>query len=78
MTKKTLRDMKILVLLSRFRGRCYRKKDKNYLDKLLRKFTEMNFGGVVLVEFTKCSKEKNFIKDIGKIKNCAGGNGNEF
>jgi hypothetical protein len=38
----------------------------------------MKFGGVVLVEFTKCSKEKNFIKDIGKIKNCAGGNGNEF
>lgn len=56
----------------------FRKKDKNYLDKLLRKFTGMNFGGVVLVEFTKGSKEKNFIKDIGKIKNCAGGNGNEF
>ncbi len=47
----------------------FRKKDKKYLDKLVRKFSEMNFDGVILVEFTKGSKERNFIKDIRKLKN---------
>lgn len=56
----------------------FRKKDKRYLDKLIRKFAEKDFGGVVLVEFTKGSKEKNFIRDTEKIRKCAGGNGNEF
>ncbi len=59
----------------------FRKKDKHYLDKLLHNFVKMNFGGVVLIEFTKGSKEKCFIKDVGKIKNIqngAGGNENEF
>ncbi len=46
----------------------FRKKDKRYLDKLLKKLLQMNFSGIVLVEFTKGSKEKNFIKDINKLK----------
>ncbi len=45
----------------------FRKKDKKYLDKLIKKLVSMNFGGVVLIEFTKGSKEKNFIKDINKL-----------
>ncbi len=47
----------------------FRKKDRAYLDKLLKKLSEKNFGGVVLVEFTKGSKEKNFFKDIKRLKN---------
>ncbi len=46
----------------------FRKKDRHYLDKLLKKLLRTDFGGVVLVEFTKGSKEKNFIKDINKLK----------
>ncbi|MBQ2775287.1 MAG: TIM barrel protein [Clostridia bacterium] len=46
----------------------FRKKDKNYLDKLLKKLLQMDFKGLVIVEFTKGSKEKNFIKDVKKLK----------
>ena len=46
----------------------FKKKDKKYLDKLLEKFISMNFKGAVIVEFTKDSKEKNFIKDVNKLK----------
>lgn len=46
----------------------FKKKDKAYLDRLLRKLDEMDFGGIVLVEFTKGSKEKNFLKDIRKLE----------
>lgn len=46
----------------------FRKKDKNYLDKLIKKFVSMNYNGIVIVEFTKGSKEKNFIKDVRKLK----------
>ncbi len=46
----------------------FKKKDKKYLDRLLKKFLEMNFDGVVLVEFTKGSKERHFLKDIRKLK----------
>ncbi len=56
----------------------FRKKDKHYLDKLIKKLSEMSFDGVVLIEFTKGSKEKCFLKDIKKIKNSARGSGNEF
>ncbi len=45
----------------------FRKKDKKYLDKLLQKLLEMDFDGVVLIEFTKDSKEKNYIRDITKL-----------
>lgn len=47
----------------------FRKKDKHYLDKLLQKLLKMNFNGIVLLEFTKGSKEKSFLKDIRKIRN---------
>ncbi len=46
----------------------FKKKDKAYLDRLLKKLLQMNFGGVVLIEFSKGSKEKNFIKDMKKLK----------
>lgn len=51
----------------------FRKKDKNYLDKLLKKFMSMEFGGIVIVEFTKGSKEKNFIRDVNKLRKIEGG-----
>lgn len=47
----------------------FKKKDRAYLDKLLRKLAEKKFDGVVLIEFTKGSKEKNFYKDIKRLKN---------
>lgn len=50
----------------------FRKKDRAYLDKLLLKLDEKGFDGIVLVEFTKGSKEKNFLKDIKKL-NAIGG-----
>lgn len=46
----------------------FRKKDKHYLDKLLKKLLEMDFDGVILVEFVKGSKEKSFINDIKRLK----------
>ena len=46
----------------------FRKKDKNYLHKLIEKFISMGFNGVVIVEFTEGSKEKNFLKDVRKLK----------
>lgn len=46
----------------------FKRKDKLYLDKLLKKLSEMNFDGVILVEFTKGSKEKHFLNDIKKLK----------
>lgn len=46
------------------------KKDRLYIDKILKKLSEMNFSGVVMVEFTKGAKEKNFIKDVEKLKSC--------
>ena len=45
----------------------FRKKDKKYLGRLLEKLIKMGFDGVVLVEFTKGSKEKNYVKDIKKL-----------
>lgn len=46
----------------------FKKKDKYYLDRILKKLSEMNFDGVILVEFTKGSKVKQFFKDIRKLK----------
>ncbi len=46
----------------------FKKKDKNYLDKLIKKFISMNFNGIVIVEFTKASKEKSFRKDVRKLR----------
>lgn len=46
----------------------FRRKDKNYLDKLIKKFISMNYNGIVIVEFTQGSKEKSFYKDVKKLK----------
>ncbi len=46
----------------------FKKNDKNYLDKLIKKFILLNFSGIVIVEFTEGSKEKNFIKDVRKLR----------
>ena len=49
------------------REQLFRKKDKNYLDTLLKKFREKNFGGIVMVEFVSGNSEKQFYKDIEKL-----------
>ena len=46
----------------------FRKKDKNYLDTLLKKFKEKDFGGIVMIEFVSGNKEKNFFRDTDKLK----------
>lgn len=51
-----------------YREQRFRKKDKKYLDKILKKLLQMNFNGIVIVEFVKGSKEKNFRKDIEKLR----------
>ena len=50
------------------REQLFRKKDKNYLDTLLKKFREKNFDGIVMVEFVIGASEKEFLKDIEKLK----------
>lgn len=51
-----------------YREQRFRKKDKKYLDKILKKLLQMNFNGIVMIEFVKGSKEKNFRKDVEKLK----------
>ncbi len=46
----------------------FKKKDKSYLDKLLKKFVSMKFKGIVIIEFVKGSKEKCFYKDVKKLQ----------
>ncbi len=46
----------------------FRKKDKNYLDTLLRKMLSKGFDGIVMLEFTQNSGEKAFSEDIEKLK----------
>ena len=46
----------------------FRKKDKNYLDTLLKKLKCKNFRGIVMVEFVSADKEHAFYKDIDKLK----------
>lgn len=50
------------------REQLFRKKDKNYLDTLLKKFREKNFDGIVMVEFVSRDSKKQFYKDIEKLK----------
>lgn len=47
----------------------FRKKDKNYIDTLLKKLREKNFKGIVMVEFVINDSEKSFYADIEKLKN---------
>jgi len=50
------------------REQLFRKKDKNYLDTLLKKFRKKKFEGIVMVEFVAYGSEKRFYKDIRKLK----------
>lgn len=45
-----------------------RKKDKNYIDTLIKKLISKDFGGIILLEFTDNSSVKSFSKDIEKLK----------
>ncbi len=47
----------------------YRKKDKNYLDKLLKKLLSKDFDGIVMIEFVSKDNEAAFLKDVEKLKN---------
>ena len=51
------------------REQLFRKKDKNYLDTLLKKFKEKGFSGIVMIEFVSGNSEKNFLSDVEKLKN---------
>ena len=46
----------------------FRKKDKRYLDAILEKYREKNYGGIVMIEFTSRASEKAFIKDVEKLR----------
>ena len=50
------------------REQLFRKKDKNYLDTLLKRLIKKNFDGIVMVEFVSYGSEKRFYKDIEKLK----------
>ena len=50
------------------REQLFRKKDKNYLDALLKKLKSKGFDGIVMIEFVSGSNEKNFTKDTKKLK----------
>ena len=50
------------------REQLFRKKDKNYLDTLLKKFIEKNFDGIIMIEFVSGNSEKNLLKDTKKLK----------
>ena len=50
------------------REQLFRKKDKNYLDTLLKKLKEKDFGGIVMIEFVSGSSEKNLFSDTEKLK----------
>ena len=50
------------------REQLFRKKDKNYLDTLLKKLKSKGFDGIVMIEFVSGGNEKNFTKDTEKLK----------
>ena len=50
------------------REQLLRKKDKNYLDTLLKKLKEKGFDGIVMIEFVSASSEKSFLTDTEKLK----------
>ena len=51
------------------REQLFRKKDKNYLDTLLKKLKKKDFDGIVMIEFVSGNSEKNFLSDTEKLKN---------
>lgn len=46
----------------------HRKKDKNYLDKLLKQLKSKEFDGIVMVEFVDFNSETAFYRDVKKLK----------
>lgn len=46
----------------------FRKKDKNYLDTLLKKLISKGFDGIVMIEFVSGDKYKAFFKDTQKLR----------
>ena len=50
------------------REQLFRKKDRNYLDTLLKKLREKNFQGIIMVEFVSGNSEKQFYEDTEKLK----------
>lgn len=50
------------------REQLFRKKDKNYLDTLLKKFKEKGFDGIIMIEFVSGNSEKNFLSDTEMLK----------
>ena len=46
----------------------FRKKDRNYLDTLLKKLEGKNFDGIVMVEFVSRDSEAVFMRDTAKLK----------
>ena len=50
------------------REQLFRKKDKNYLDTLLKRLKSKKFDGIVMVEFVSYGSEKRFYKDIERLK----------
>ena len=50
------------------REQLFRKKDKNYLDTLLKKLKEKGFDGIVMIEFVSWNSEKNLFSDTEKLK----------
>ena len=46
----------------------FKKKDKKYIDKLINKMQSKNFDGIVMIEFVKSDSEKNFKKDVEKLR----------
>ena len=50
------------------REQLFRKKDKSYLDTLLKKLKKKAFDGIVMIEFVSWDSEKNFLGDTEKLK----------
>ena len=50
------------------REQLFRKKDKNYLDTLLKKLKDKDFDGIVMIEFVSAGSENNFLKDTEMLK----------
>lgn len=46
----------------------FRKKDRHYLDTLLKKLREKNFNGIVMIEFVSFDSEKRLLNDVTKLK----------
>lgn len=46
----------------------FHKKDKEYIEKIMNKLSELDFCGGVILEFTKNNSGKNLINDINRLK----------